>query len=271
MNYHLIRNARRRERLGVWLPLLFIGIAVLLHFFYPSLLGEFASRIAAPLWRAERVLRGKSHTFSLFLSSKEALTEEVDRLSIALEESRRLLLDRELLREENRLLREQWGSSAERSGRIVGAILAAPPRSPYDSVILDVGAHDGVEAGSLALSGSAVLGTVSNVYERTARVELFSAAGRKSQVSILHGGKAIPAEATGQGGGAFIALLPKGVGLAIGDDIVMPGFNHLLFAVVEHIESTEAESFQYVRFKNPVSLQTLRILEIRPGALTHTP
>ena len=43
----------------------------------------------------------------------------------------------------------------------------------------------------------------------------------------------------------------------------MPGFNPAVLAVVAAVEANEADSFQIVRFRNPISLESLRLLEIQ--------
>ena len=263
MNYRLSRNIKTKGRLlDLGLPLFFIGILILFHFFYPSFLAGAVARIASPFWKAESFVNERIHSALFFFSSKQTLVEEVTRLSADLEKAHRLLMDRELLREENLLLREQFGRAERKEPRIIGAILATPPRSPYDTAVLDVGAEHGVSVGDLALSGSVVLGKVSKIYNRTSVVEFFSTAGAKTPLFILHGGDVIPVDGVGRGGGEFVATLPTEVSVSVGDEVVMPGLNPFLFAEIEVIERTVTDSFQVVRFKNPLSIQTLRFLEL---------
>lgn len=266
MNYRPIRNARSKSRLGLSIPLCFLGLLALFHFFYPALLGSLAARAASPFWKGEAFVSEKLHALLSFFAQKQALTEEVARLGKKLEGAERLLLDRDLLLEENKALKEQFGRTEERSIRLWGALLATPPRSPYDTVIIDIGTQGGVAAGDLALSGSSVLGVVGKAYAKTAIVELFSTAGRKTAVSIVHEGRGIPVEAVGEGAGSFMVTLPKEVSIAIGDAVTMPGYSLFLFARVESIESEVTDSFQDIRFKNPVPLQSLRFLEIEKAA-----
>jgi len=236
---------------------------ILFHFAYPTVLGDLASRVAAPIWSGKQFLSDNLDELFFFFSSKKELTDDVNRLSSELERAKALLLDREILLSENRILNEQLGRAKEQKGRLVGAILRAPPKSLYDTAVIDIGLEDGVRNGDLALSGSAVLGMVGKVFARTSLVEFFSTAGKKTEVVILHDDKAIPVEADGRGGGEFRATLPKEVSIIVGDRVVMPGLSLLLFATVEAIDGSDTDSFQIVRFKNPVSIELLRILEIQ--------
>lgn len=263
MNYRLIRNVKVKGRffpLGAFA--FFLCALFLFHFLYPSALGGLASRLALPFWDAERFVTDETHSLLLFFSSKDALTKDVERLTAELEDVHRLLADRDLLAEQNRMLKEEVGRTVKTTSRVTGAILATPPRSPYDTAVIDIGTSDGVFVGNLVLSGFTMLGVVGKVYAHTSLVEFFSTAGRKTPVSILHAGTVIPAEAVGEGGGAFKATLPKEVTIERGDSVSMPGLNPLAFATVEAIESSVTDSFQVVRFKNPLSLGTLRVLEV---------
>lgn len=271
MNYRLIRNIRRTGRFGLAFPLLFLAAVAFFHFLYPVALGALAFRLAAPLWRAERFLGERATHLLSFFSSREALVRDVERLSLELQTARELLYDRELLREENKALREQFSRADAAGTRIVGFALALPPHTPYDTVLLDVGERDGVAEGDAALAGAAVLGTVTRAYPAVSVVTLFSSAERKTPVQIMHEGRSIPVEAVGKGGGAFAATLPKDIAVGVGDSIWLAEFGPLLFARVDSIEGSAADSFQTVRFKNPVSLQTLRVLEVRKTAAEDAP
>jgi len=267
MNYRLIRSARGKGRFTLLFPIMCIGMLALFHFFYPSVLARLFTRLAAPLWSLEREVLDTTHRLLALFSSKQSLLEDVERLSARLEEADRLLLDRELLLAEHRLLTEALGRIPAKERRILGNILSSPPRSPYDTVIIDIGERDGVLPGDLALSGSALIGRVSKARSRAATVELFSTAGKNTSVSILHDGQAIPAEAVGMGGGVFLATLPREVAVNVGDEIIMPPRTLLIFARVEAVEGSATDSFQKIYFKNPVSLQSLRFLEIKKDLL----
>ncbi|MSU56011.1 MAG: rod shape-determining protein MreC [Candidatus Taylorbacteria bacterium] len=263
MNYRLIRNVRVKGRfLDLGLLVACIVLILFFHIFYPSMLGEALSRIALPFWNTERFVASKITGVFSYVSSKQALIAENERLSQELDGANKLLLDRELTLEENRLLKEQFGRTSTRALRLIASVLTTPPRSPYDSAVIDLGSADGIEVGDRALSGSVVLGAVSKVYRHTSLVEFFSTAGRKTGVSILHAGSAIPAEASGEGGGGWSVTLPKEADVSVGDAVVLAGMNPLLFARIEAIESSDTDSFQEIRFRNPVSISSLRFLEL---------
>ena len=226
------------------------------------MLGALASRVALPFWSAGRFLSDETHALLYFFSSKDKLARDVERLTSELQDAHRLLTDRDLWAEENRILKEAAGRTERKGIRIIGALLATPPRSPYDTAIVDIGTADGVTVGNSVLSGSTLLGVVSKTYTYTSLVEFFSTAGKKTPVTILHAGGVIPAEAVGEGGGAFKATIPKEITIEVGDGVTMPGLNPLAFATVEAIESSVTDSFQVIRFKNPLSIGSLRVVDV---------
>lgn len=267
MNYRSIRSIKTKKRLvGFLLPLCVIGAIMFFHRAYPTALRNLAAYAASPFWKGQRFLEDALLRASLFFTSKQALARDRERLSAELERARALLSDRELLINENRFLKEQFGRAAEKEGRLIGVVISTPPRSIYDTVVIDIGTKNGVQTGDKALFGSLVLGVVSRTFPRTSLVEFFSTAGKETPVIILHEGKTIPAEATGRGGGEFRATLPKNISLFAGDTVILPAFGSRVFAFVEAIEESAADSFQTIRFKNPVSLQSLRFLEIQREA-----
>jgi cell shape-determining protein MreC len=263
MSYRLTRST---SRLGYFksgtVPLLFVAALLLFLWRYPTALADLAMRVTTPLWRAETRVADLFHALMLSARSKQALIAERERLVRELSDARALLHDRELLRDENQAFARQIGRAERGVKRIVGAALSLPPRSPYDTAIIDVGRTDGVAKGDIAFSGSAALGVVSEVYSHASRIEFFSTAGRKTPVVIAHKGAAVPVEAVGQGGGAFLAVLPKAVEIWVGDAVALFGIASGFFATVDSVESSATDSYQRVRFKNPVSLYTLRFVEI---------
>lgn len=264
MNYRLIRNAGRAgeaRRITVGLALGAI-LLLLFNFFYPAALRAAVYRLAVPFWKIQGFLEDAAAHFSSYLSFKSALISENERLREKELEQERLLLDRILLVRENAELKEMFGRPVK-EGRILAAVLAAPPLSPYDTFVLDAGSQDGVAAGDSVAAGSVVMGRIVQVFPRASLAQLFSTAGVKTSVFILHDKASVPAEAEGAGGGTFIVRLPKEVPVSEGDSVTLPGLQSVLFARVQTIEGGAAQSFQTIYFRNPVSVGGLRFVEVK--------
>lgn len=167
--------------------------------------------------------------------------------------------DRDALYQENIDLKARLGRDA-RVRRILGAVLVRPPATPYDTLVIDIGEADGVAAGdTVSAGGTTVIGTVSEVYARAARVTLYSAPGQKYD-ALLRG--TIPLAVEGQGGGSLRAQVPAGTAVSLGDIAVLPGIAGGISARVSRVEHAEGESFSTLYFSLPVSVSSLRFVEV---------
>lgn len=91
---------------------------------------------------------------------------------------------------------------------IVAGVLARPPQSPYDTLVVAAGSLDGVSADMRVFApGNVPIGEVESVLQRSARIALYSAPGSKRAGWV--GEARVPLELVGQGGGAFKATAPK--------------------------------------------------------------
>ena len=132
-----------------------------------------------------------------------------------------LLADRESLYRENLDLKARLGRADVPAVRILGGVLLRPPTTPYDTLVIDAGRQEGVAEGDLvSAGGTALVGTVTELNERTARVTLFSAPGAAYD-ALLHG--TIPVSVGGQGGGSLAGAVPAGTAVRAGDTALPPG------------------------------------------------
>jgi len=169
------------------------------------------------------------------------------------------LADRDALYAENLDLKKRLGRAVV-VPRIVAGVLLRPPMTPYDTLVIDAGSAEGVTAGDfVSAGGTALVGTVSDVYARSARVALFSAPGGRYD-ALLRG--SIPVTVEGQGGGSMQARLPSGTAVAAGDAVVLPGIAGGMTATVSHVERAESESFVTLYMQLPANIFTLRYVEV---------
>lgn len=244
------------------------GVAV---FFVIALGVNYASQIHYGLGTATQTLfrplfhfsgslkRGWSAFFSLGYS-KISLNRENEELRDALYRSNAALLDRNLLFQENEELKEVLGRKNNRN-LTLAAVLSRPPRSPYDTFLIDLGSEDGVSVGMRVFAlGNVSLGQVAVTYGKTSLVRLYSSPGEEYDAYIGDGG--VVGIATGRGGGNFEMILPRGVDISEGDPITMPDIERNVFAIAEKVGVGPSETFQKVLFKNPVNLAELRWVEL---------
>jgi len=170
-----------------------------------------------------------------------------------------LLADRNALYQENLDLKARLGRPGIAPVRILGAVLLRPPATPYDTLVIDAGKEEGAVVGDyVSAGGSALVGTISEVYAHAARVRLFSAPGEKYN-ALLRG--SVPLSIEGQGGGSMVAQAPSGTVVSAGDTALVPGIAGGLAARVTQVDKTES-SFVTIYFQLPADLFMLRFVEV---------
>ena len=173
------------------------------------------------------------------------------------------LADRDLLAAENTELKKLLGRDEPAGTRVLASVLARPPGTPYDTLVLDVGARHGVAVGDRVYAGGrVVMGEVTEVRDATSVVTLYSAPARELPALLLHAGRATPLTLAGQGAGSFVAQVPAGSAVAVGDTIILSGIAGEIPAAVSAVVAHAGESFVAVYAHLPVNLFELRYVEV---------
>ncbi len=237
-----------------------VAFVFLLHIAFPSLFGSILSPLASLAWKSESSFFGGIGRMASLVRSKHSLLVENEslRMEVASRDSRALLLDG--LQRENEELKGLLGRRG--SGRdVLALVLARPPLSFYDTLVVDAGSSDGIAVGDKVYAeGTVLVGDISEVFGTTARVSLFSTPGRV--LPIVFGSSTVQAQATGRGGGNFEARLPVSLEVKEGDTITLPHIRSHVFGIVEEVMVDSTDSLQTVLFKAPVNMHELRFVEV---------
>lgn len=217
-------------------------------------MGGFFDFIISPIFKAQKVLVSLS-SLAPFSSSKQDLKKENLRLVESLRRSEALILDQQKILDENAKLKETLGRFENRK-LLLGEVLAKPNRSPYDTILIDLGLRNGVKKAALVLSyGEVPIGRVEEVREKTSLIRLFSSPGQNEYVEI--GENKIPATAVGQGAGNFRVILPKETAISVGNEVTIPGISPNTIGYVERIIQSDTETFSHVFFKSNSNIYQL--------------
>jgi len=193
-------------------------------------------------------------------SSKAALYAENNRLRDALSTATIQNTDRDLLYAENQELRALLNAPQTDDDKVLADVVMRPPGTPYDTLIIAAGKNDGIRKGNLVSpGGTLVIGTIAEVYDTTSRVILFSAPGI-THAGLLQGGT--PVSVQGQGGGSLVAEIPTGENVSVGDEVTFPALGTRFSARVVATEIKEGASFTTVYMALPVSMFSLRYVEV---------
>ncbi|MFZ3011966.1 MAG: rod shape-determining protein MreC [Minisyncoccia bacterium] len=275
MSYLLDKKEKKRRFWGIA-----IGVVVFFALFYfrTSFFGGFSyvsQGIFHPIWVVGNNIGEKFKNLGAYFISKSSLSLQNENLHSQLNEEEARILNYNSVLEENESLKEILGRMDTKKSMILGVILSKPNRSPYDTLVLDVGTEEGIDVGSMVFAfGNIPVGYVAEAFPSSAKVTLFSNAGEKTQAIVTLGRSALGSSPTGEagrniffelvgrGGGNFEMILPRDLILQKGDLVTMPGINPYTLARVETIISDPRDPFTKALLSSPVNIQELKFVEV---------
>jgi cell shape-determining protein MreC len=171
--------------------------------------------VTRPLWWMSGVTSGGLHSLGAVFASPMQLQGELD---AATAQITTLTDENKALAGQVTDLKKLLGARSEAPPAVLAGVLARPPESPYDTLIVDQGGSANVMPGALVTGpGGVPVGRVSTVAAASAHIQLFSSYGIKTDGWA--GEARIPVTLTGEGGGAFSAVVPKDANLVVGDTV----------------------------------------------------
>jgi cell shape-determining protein MreC len=239
-----------------WKITLVVCIFLFVSFrFFPSALFRVTEPVARPLW----FIREK--TLSLFglapdfFSSRQALINENTQLKQRVQDLELEAQDSLMLNTQGTLFLNQFGTLKNDHEPLV-RVISRPSQSPYDILILDIGTTR-VSVGDMIVGpGNIALGTITEVYSKTAKAKLFSSPGVETEAELAGSGATVILK--GVGGGNMSLLVPKSFPVKTGDIFVRPGSRDRILAQVGSIQESEADSFKKVALSFPVSIFSIQ-------------
>jgi cell shape-determining protein MreC len=232
-------------------------VAVLLRIFVPS----FFARLTTPIFVVGNSL---SHGFSGIgaqFTDKATLVAQRD-AAIAAQES--LAAQNETLAAKATDLQKLLGVRAQASVGVLAAVLARPPVSAYDELVVDAGSVQGIAPNASVYGDNGVpVGTISSVTAHAARVMLYSSPGR--QTNALIGGSHTPVMLTGNGAGTFTGSVPRDASVAVGDAVYVSGSGSLAIGTILAIDRSPSSPSATIHVKPYVSPFTIAWVTISPA------
>jgi len=160
------------------------------------------------------------------------------------------------------ILLELVGRKQE-SNIVIAAVLTRPPQTPYDVIIIDAGSNESLTIGSeVSLPEGPILGIISEIFPKSAKVKLFSASGEETNAVLERNN--VPVTLVGTGGGNFRMTLPREIAIEKGDRILSPNIASRPLATVGEISVRPTDAFQEVLAKSPTNIFSLRFVFITP-------
>lgn len=266
MNLHQLNN-QSRQRSRHRLPTFFfivlgvVVLAILVNTFAFGFVSRTLQVVARPLWGTQARVADSLSIISDFFYSKRTLIEENGRLRQEIVSLRLLGVTAQVTQQENEALRTA-GLREDTSERVAGAVIARPNRSVYDTLVIDIGWQHGVKKDSLVFAYENILiGSVAEIYAKTALVQLYSSPGTITDVFV--GNEGVSVAAVGRGGGNFEITLPRGITIAKGDTASSPALDGGLLGIVGEVVLNPTDSFQTILLRSPINIQSLRIVTVQ--------
>lgn len=252
----LIRDGAKKN---IFLSIFLVVILIIVFSLQP--VRDVLFSVGSPLWSLKNNVSVFFSDNTLLLNSKSDLIKENNSLNNQIKSTEKDLALSNLLKKENEDLKNILGRKNISQNLLLSSVLVKPFLSPYDTLIIDVGSSSGVMINDKVLAdGNTYIGYISEVYNSTSKVVLYSSPGEK--IKVLIGDNSVEKEAVGLGDGNFKVEMPRESGIKEGDNIIIPSISTNIFGIVEKIEFKESDSFQNVIFKNPVNIAELKWVEI---------
>ncbi len=261
MTYRRV-NIETRRRTLLLIGVLFVGAVVLLISPVRGSIGRVIYTTAPTLWdfggdvgMAWHAFWGSFHERQDLVLQNKALEDQVNRMAAH-------VLDRNVLAERVLELEGVLGR-AEYQKHLPARVLTRPGSGWYDTFIVDQGKNASVAEGdTVVYSGSVLIGYVAEVYPTSSKVFLYSSPGRET--SVLLGSTKTPGTAEGRGMGNFLAHVPQGNNLLVGDPVRLQG-SDLLLGFVGTIREEPTKPFTEILFRLPVNIAEMDVVEILIG------
>lgn len=252
------RGSQENAKRALLIAVLFVLCAGVFTIFRGTILHLFS-----PVWRGENTIsRGTANTFG-WISTKDTLLKENSALREKIVSQEAELVSLRGVEERERELLELLGRPGVSESSILGTVLARPPETAYDILVVDAGSESGVQVGAeVVMPEGALLGIVEEVEEQVSKVRLHTSSGKRTSAILERHN--IPVILSGQGGGNFRITLPRDVEVVVGDRILSAEVGAELLGVVGRVNMSPTDAFKEVLASGPANLFNLRFVLINP-------
>ena len=245
--------------------LLLVVLLVVVRLAMPNIFWQMTS----PLFSAANAIAGANHTFLSSFANAATVAAENDALR---NENESLVVWNAMLKQKlvDSAVTPVGAVSPKAAGGILAEVVARPPESPYDVLVLAQGTRAGVALGMEAFGASgAPLGIVSDVSQDFSHVLLFSSPDVRTAGWV--GSQSVPVTIVGAGGGALQVSLARSANIAVGDTVYVPGPGMLPLGIVGRVDDDPSSPSVILRIRplsNPFSVGavTLRATGVHGSA-----
>lgn len=249
MNYLLKSKTKHETRNRLFIAIFIFLVFYLIGYFFSDTSRSVVYSISRPMWVTENILTAPFRGIIGFFKTKNNLINQNLALQDEISSLKLRDIDYEIILKENQDLKNEIGRHNIKNP-VYSRVLSRPPRSPYDTFVVDVGSVHGVTpADRVYLSDNVIIGLVTTVTQNTSLVQLFSSSGNKQEAIVSRTGASFVLE--GMGGANFKLEVPKDTDIIWGDVFLYPGINSSVIATVYYIDSNSQSSFKSIYLRIP--------------------
>ncbi len=239
--------------------LVWVVVAFAVLFGAKELVGILSASFTMPVFAVQHYIQDSSGTVPVFIRDRLSLLTQIRELEEKIVAEKSMEETVAYLTAENTELRQLSGASS--SPRIVAGVIARPPHTPYDTIIIDRGSNDGIVLHApVYVGGTNAIGYIREVFHDTALVVLFSSPGVESTVFVF--GPNLFTTAYGEGGGIIRLSIPQGITAKKGDVVILPSLDTGVVGSIHDLVSNPTEPEQRAFVSSDVSLQSLRLVSV---------
>ncbi len=242
--------------------IIFVVIILIFVFGIISWSSNIFYNIGLPIWQSKKFISDGVDGASYLVASKKSVFRENENLKKENEDLKISMIDYQILKKENDDLKELLNRKQIDYNFVLANILSKPNKSPYDTIIIDIGLKDGILEGNMVYAnGDIPIGVVEKVENNFSLVSLFTNPGQKTEGIIEGFNSSI--ELIGRGGGNFEVSLPVELEIQEGVKILLPSLNREIIATTIGIISKPNDPIKKVILTSPVNVQNLKWVEVK--------
>lgn len=251
-------NDRKKSKYRKYiLGILFLVFLFFIFFIFVDL-GNFIHFIGKPFWKSKNYVSENIENSSN-LKTKKIVFNENKNLKNENEYLKNKMLDYEVLKNENIYLKELLNRVENPNSYILARVLVKPNKSPYDTLIIDIG-KENVFNGQKVFAEGFPIGEIVEIYSDTSLVKLYSSPNEVTQAEIDTLGVSV--ELLGRGGGNFEMDVPKDLDVPKDSFVILPQLNSKIIAIVVKTISEEKDPINKIILKTPVNINELKWVQI---------
>lgn len=251
MSYRYDRQKKKKR--GVFLVSTIILIIVLctpaLPFTIDATEGLFSSA-----FKNRNNTKESASNFALSLLGYDELAQQIQNLE---EENERLRVD--VLRTQYLARERELGATALESNRARFSVLENNA-STDDRLIADAGVVDGIRETAYVYYAGFLIGSVSQADDVSSEITLLSQPEQETSAILFPAGENVLLE--GRGNGNFFIALPRGIEVAIGDQVFAYDQGRSIIALVRDVQFDPRDPFQSVYLSYPENTSKFNNIEI---------